>query len=162
MPKLDVNTINKLSSGIPMVYSNFTLGQIKENFSITITIVEDKRFLPQNLPTTPPSQRLLGILEDLPWAIAVGTEKARSEVIITPLLLEVRRVLNQTISVFSGEEFNVDPEIGLNGVCDYLIIQSAEQLVLEAPAIILVEAQKVDLKLGLGQCIAGNDCSSAV
>jgi hypothetical protein len=135
-----------------MVCSNFTVGQIKENFDITI--VEDKRFLPQNLPTTPPSQRLLGILEDLPWTIAVGTEKARSEVIITPLLLEVRRVLNQTISVFSGGEFNVDPEIGLNGVCDFLISQSAEQLVLEAHAIILVEAKKADLKLGLGQCMA--------
>jgi hypothetical protein len=135
-----------------MAYSNFTVGQIKENFGITI--VEGKRFLPHNLPITPPSQRLLGILEDLPWAIAVGTEKARSEVIITPLLLEVRRVLNQTISVFSGEEFNVDAEIGLNGVCDFLISQSAEQLVLEAPAIILVEAKKADLKLGLGQCMA--------
>jgi hypothetical protein len=135
-----------------MVYSNFTVGQIKENFGITI--VEGKRFIPLNLPTTPPSQRLLGILEDLPWAIAVGTEKARSEVIITPLLLEVRRVLNQTISVFSGEEFNVDPEMGLNGVCDFLVSQSAEQLVLEAPAIILVEAKKADLKLGLGQCMA--------
>jgi hypothetical protein len=135
-----------------MAYSNFTVGQIKENFGITI--VEGKRFLPLTLPTIPPSQRLLGILEDLPWAIAVGTEKARSEVIITPLLLEVRRVLNQTISVFSGEEFNVDAEIGLNGVCDFLISQSAEQLVLEAPAIILVEAKKADLKLGLGQCMA--------
>jgi hypothetical protein len=107
-----------------MAYSNFTVGQIKENFGITI--VEGKRFLPLSLPTIPPSQRLLGILEDLPWAIAVGTEKARSEVIITPLLLEVRRVLNLTISVFSGEEFNVDAEIGLNGVCDFLISQSAE------------------------------------
>ncbi|MBE9115826.1 hypothetical protein IQ249_07970 [Lusitaniella coriacea LEGE 07157] len=28
-----------------------------------------------------PSPRLQGILEDLPWAIAVDTEKARSEVI---------------------------------------------------------------------------------
>jgi len=41
------------------------------------------------------------------------TEKARSEVVINPVLLEVRRILNQQISVFSGEEFNVD-EAGLN------------------------------------------------
>ncbi|WP_442935767.1 hypothetical protein [Nostoc sp.] len=42
------------------------------------------------------------------YAIAVDTEKARSEVIINLLLLEVRRIFNSSISVFSGEEFNVD------------------------------------------------------
>jgi hypothetical protein len=61
---------------------------------------------------------------------------------------------HQEISVFSGEEFNVDADRGLNGVCDFLIGQSSEQLVLEAPIIVLVEAKKADLKLGLGQCMA--------
>jgi hypothetical protein len=61
---------------------------------------------------------------------------------------------HQEISVFSGEEFNVDVDRGLNGICDFLIGQSAEQLVLEAPVIVLVEAKKADLKLGLGQCMA--------
>jgi hypothetical protein len=56
-------------------YSSFTIAQIKEEFGIVIQ--EDKRFLPIDLPTVPVSQRLLGVLEDLPWAIAVGTEKAR-------------------------------------------------------------------------------------
>jgi hypothetical protein len=56
--------------------------------------------------------------------------------------------------MFSGEEFNVDADRGLNGVCDFLIRQSAEQLVLEAPVIVLVEAKQADLKLGLGQCMA--------
>ncbi len=135
-----------------MAYSSFTVTQIKEEFGIVIR--EGDRFLPTDLPKISVSQRLLGILEDLPWAIAVGTEKARSEVIINPILLEVRRVLQQKISVFSGEEFNVEPELGLNGVCDFVISQSSEQLVLEAPAIVLVEAKKADLKLGLGQCMA--------
>jgi hypothetical protein len=133
-------------------YSSFTIAQIKEEFGIVIQ--EGKRFLPIDLPTVPVSQRLLGVLEDLPWAIAVGTEKARSEAIINPILLEVRRMRHQEISVFSGEEFNVDADRGLNGVCDFLIGQSSEQLVLEAPVIVLVEAKKADLKLGLGQCMA--------
>ncbi len=87
-------------------------------------------------------------------AIAVDTEKARSEVIINPVLLEVRRIFNSSISVFSGEEFNVDPSIGLNGVCDFLLCRSPEQLTVEAPAIVIVEAKKSNLKSGLGQCIA--------
>ena len=87
-------------------------------------------------------------------AIAVDTEKARSEVIINPVLLEVRRILNSSISVFSGEEFNVDATVGLNGVCDFLLSRSPEQLILEAPAIVIVEAKKSDIKSGIGQCIA--------
>jgi hypothetical protein len=135
-----------------MPYSSFTIAQIKSEFGVVIR--EGKRFLPIGLPTVPVSQRLLSVLEDLPWAIAVGTEKARSEAIINPILLEVRRMRDQEISVFSGEEFNVDVDRGLNGVCDFLIGQSAEQLVLEAPVVVLVEAKKADLKLGLGQCMA--------
>lgn len=135
-----------------MPYSQFTLSKIKEDFHLTT--VEGTRFFPTSIELIPPSQRLQVILEDLPWAIAVDTEKARSEVIINPVLLEVRRIFNSSISVFSGEEFNVDVEAGLNGVCDFLISRSPEQLVVEAPTIVIVEAKKSDLKSGIGQCIA--------
>jgi hypothetical protein len=48
----------------------------------------------------------------------------------------------------------VDKSLGLNGVCDFLLSLSPEQLDIEAPAIIIVEAKKADLKSGLGQCMA--------
>jgi hypothetical protein len=86
--------------------------------------------------------------------VAVGSEKARSEAIIFPILLEVRRQLDRKVSVFSGEDFTVDIELELSGRCDFLISQSAEQLFIKAPAVILVEAKKEDTKPGLGQCIA--------
>jgi len=44
-------------------------------------------------------------------------------------------------------------EAGLNGVCDF-ISRSPEQLTVEAPAIVIVEAKKSDIKSGIGQCIA--------
>ncbi len=135
-----------------MSYSQFTLLQVKEDFQLQT--IEGKVFLPETLKEIQPSPRLLSILEDLPWAIAVGTEKARSEVLINPMLLEVRRHLKQRISVFSGEEFNVDASLGLNGVCDFLISGSSEQLAVEAPAVVIVEAKKADLNSGVGQCIA--------
>ena len=135
-----------------MPYSQFSIEKVKQDFRLTT--VEGVRFFPNSLETIVPSPRLQGILEDLPWAIAVDTEKARSEVIINPVLLEVRRILEHQISVFSGEEFNVDVSVGLNGVCDFLISRSPEQLTVEAPTIVIVEAQKSDLKSGLGQCIA--------
>ncbi len=135
-----------------MSYSQFTIDKVKQDFGLKT--IERVRFLPNSVEIIPDSQRLQNILEDLPWAIAVDTEKARSEVIINPVLLEVRRIFNQQISVFSGEEFNVDASIGLNGVCDFLISRSPEQLTIEAPAILIVEAKKSDLKSGIGQCIS--------
>jgi hypothetical protein len=135
-----------------MPYSQFTIDKVKRDLGLTI--VEGVRFFPDTMESVILSSRIETILEDLPWAIAVGTEKARSEAIINPILLEVRRILNKQISVFSGEQFDVDVDAGLNGVCDFLISRSPEQLTVEAPAIVVVEAKKADLKLGLGQCIA--------
>ncbi|MEH2001951.1 MAG: hypothetical protein V7L00_25000 [Nostoc sp.] len=135
-----------------MPYSQFTINKVKQDFHLST--VEGVRFFPDSIERITPSFRLQGILDDLPWANAVDTEKARSEVIINPVLLEVRRIFNSSISVFSGEEFNVDASIGLNGVCGFLLCRSPEQLTVEAPAIVIVEAKKSDLKSLLGQCIA--------
>jgi len=135
-----------------MPYSQFTIEKVKRD--LKLTILEGVRFFPDTITPINLNSRLETVLENLSWAIAVGTEKARSEVIINPILLEVRRILNQEISVFSGEQFDVDIDAGLNGVCDFLVSRSREQLTVEAPTIVVVEAEKADLKLGLGQCIA--------
>ena len=135
-----------------MPYSQFTFSKVKEQFDLTIA--EGIRFFPEHIAPIAPSPKLLAILEDIPWVIAVDTEKARSEVIINPILLELRRIFDRQISVFSGEEFSVDPAIGLTGFCDFLISKSPEQLAIEAPAIVVIEAKKADLKVGIGQCIA--------
>jgi hypothetical protein len=68
--------------------------------------------------------------------------------------VEVRKILDRKVSLFSGEDFTVAPELGLNGTCDFLISRSQEQIIIEAPAIVVVEAKKGDLKQGLGQCAA--------
>lgn len=93
-----------------MAYSDFTIRKVKQEFELTT--VEDGRFLPEVEPILP-SPILQGLLEEnLPWAIAVGTEKAKSEMIVAPTLLEVKRLLNRQISVFSGNDFTVDPAVG--------------------------------------------------
>ncbi|BAZ06104.1 hypothetical protein [Calothrix sp. NIES-3974] len=135
-----------------MPYNKFTLRKVVEDFSLEI--VEGDTFIPKLEPVTPSDLLRETLADSLPWAIAVGSEKARSEAIITPILLEVRRRLNRQVSVFSGEDFTVDVEAELSGRCDFLVSRSAEQLFIKAPAIIIVEAKKEDIKLGLGQCIA--------
>jgi hypothetical protein len=136
-----------------MPYIQFTsIGKVKQAFGLTT--VEGVRFFPQVDPITPSTTLANFLAESLPLAVATGSEKARSELIISPVLLEIRTILQRQISIFSGEDFTVDPLQGLSGVCDFLISRSPELLEIEAPAVVIVEAKKADLKTGIGQCVA--------
>ena len=135
-----------------MAYSNFTLETVREAFDIQE--VDIAGLFSDSEPITP-SELLTAVLErNVPLATAIGTEKAKSEMIVANVLVELREQLNLSISLFSGIDFNVDDENGLTGVCDFLISLSPVQFVLEAPVIVLVEAKKDDLEVGLGQCVA--------
>lgn len=135
-----------------MAYSSFTLNDIEKRLGIEIQSIFG---LFDNIEPAAISPHLAETLrENVPLAIAVSTEKARSELIVSPILVELRKTLNREISVFSGVEFNVDFEKGLNGVCDFLVSQSSQQLLVHAPIITLVEAKNDNIKSGLPQCIA--------
>ncbi len=135
-----------------MAYSDFTLNNIKKIFSLNIVEEVDV------FATIPPlecSSLLKDILQvNTSLALAINTEKARSEMLISPVLIEFRRQLKPLISLFSGIEFNVDSSLGLNGVCDFLLSLSSEQLFLSNPVVIVVEAKKENLNNGIGQCVA--------
>ncbi len=135
-----------------MSYSQFSLETVETTFGITIleTVGTFADIQPVNY-----SDFLTQILKRyLPLALAIGTEKSRSELILTPILVELKEQLHNTISLFSGREFNVLPEKGLNGFCDFLISKSPEQIIIKAPIIALVEAKNDNIQSGLGQCIA--------
>lgn len=135
-----------------MAYSNFTLETVREAFDIQE--VDIAGLFSDSEPMVP-SELLTAVLaRNIPLATAIGTEKAKSEMIVADVLVELREQLDLGISLFSGIDFNVDDECGLVGVCDFLISLSPVQFVLEAPVIVLVEAKKDDLEIGLGQCVA--------
>ena len=135
-----------------MAYSDFKLSELIKTFGLTLTEAVD---LFADVEEVECSDNLAFNLKDsIPLALAIGTEKARSEMIIVPILLEMKRRLNHQISLFSGTDFNVDFEKGLNGICDFIISLSPEQLFISAPVITLVEAKNDNIKSGLGQCVA--------
>jgi len=135
-----------------MPYSQFTsIGKVKEAFGLKTQ--EGGRFIPVTESIEASATLTAYLEESLPLASS-ASEKARSEGIIYPVLLEVRRILNRQISLFSGEDFTVDEAVGLNGMCDFLLSRSPEVLEIEAPCIVIVEAKKADLRTGFGQCIA--------
>ena len=74
--------------------------------------------------------------------------------LIAPILLEIRQIFHEQVGFFSGTEFNVDAEIGLNGLCDFLLTASSEIYEISCPVITIVEAKNENIKGGLGQCIA--------
>ena len=135
-----------------MAYSDFTLTQFRNKFHIKI---DENPDLFASIEPLDASDKLTSTLgETMEMALAINTEKARSEMIITPILLEIRRRANYQISLFSGTDFNVDIEKGLNGYCDFIISRSKEQLIINAPIVVIVEAKNENIKSGLGQCAA--------
>jgi hypothetical protein len=135
-----------------MAYSDFTLESIRKKLMLQI---REQPNLFANAPERLPGSLLQETLSyNLPLALAINTEKSRSELIIAPILVELRRQFESKISFFSGVEFNIDPTLGLNGICDFILSGSPEQLIVSAPVITIVEAKKENLNAGLGQCMA--------
>jgi AcrR family transcriptional regulator len=135
-----------------MAYEGFTLKLLIERFGLNITQVNQ---LFADVSPISPSDLLVAVLDrGLPLVISKGTEKARSEHVIAPILLEVREILERNIAVFSGVAFNVDRKLGLHGFCDFLISQNPLLIEIDAPVVMLVEAKREDVSGGIAQCIA--------
>ncbi|MEH2416132.1 hypothetical protein [Nostoc sp.] len=135
-----------------MAYSDFKLIEVIDSFGL---VIHELSGLFANVQEQECSDLLSTILrENVDLAVAISTEKARSEMIISPILLEIRRKFNYEISFFSGVDFTVDSQRGLNGFCDFILSLSSEQLLVRSPVIVLVESKNENLRSGLAQCIA--------
>jgi hypothetical protein len=134
-----------------MPYSSFTIDKVKKEFGLTVAT---KSFF-QAVTPVQPSQWLNDHLhQTIEFAATLGTEKARSEFIIAPLLFELRQSLAPDLALFSGTDFTVDSTVGLNGICDFLIARSNSEVSIEAPVIVVIEAKKGELNAGWGQLAA--------
>lgn len=134
-----------------MAYNNFTLNSVKDLFKLK---VKDAPFC-ETLPSAEPSPEMASILAEwFPIAQAARTEKALSEMLVSPILLEARKLAHRQVQLFSGEEFDVDRDRGLNGFCDFLFSRSESRLTIDAPVLMIVEAKRGELESGLGQCVA--------
>jgi hypothetical protein len=134
-----------------MAYNTFTLELAKNQFSLTII---NERFC-DSLPIAEPQLEFTIVFNDLlELAEGARTEKAKSELLVTPILAQATKLSGGTVKLFSGEEFNVDPEKGLNGFCDFLFSRSANPYTIDAPVFMLVEAKRGEIEFGLGQCVA--------
>jgi hypothetical protein len=135
-----------------MSYSDFTLPKVQADFGLTVAT---ERNLFQHVPPAaiPPGLRD-ALAEQAGLALAINTEKARSELLIAPLLLELWRRAEGRVAVWSGVPLDVDSAAGLNGRCDFIVGRPPQLHYVTAPVLVILEAKNEDIAGGLGQCAA--------
>jgi hypothetical protein len=135
-----------------MSYRDFRLPDVLDKFKL---VTREAGGLFADRPPVRPSAHLLETLRlNVRLATSMGTEKARSEFIIAPILAELKHTLRPTIGLFSGVDLLVDAEAGLTGTCDFLVSAGPEQFFVKAPVLAVVEAKNENMREGLGQCAA--------
>lgn len=66
----------------------------------------------------------------------------------------MRSHFHDHLGYFSGRSLTVAPSVGLNDECNVLLPTHADQTVIQAPLLVVVEAKDADLTKALGQCAA--------
>src|SRR4051812_32929305 len=107
-----------------MPYRDFTIPELKRRFHLTI---DEAGNLFAGVPEVDLPEVLAETLDRyLPLAVNLNTEKARSELVIAPMLVEFKLLHRDRVSLFSGVEFTVDEAAGLKGRCDYILARNPE------------------------------------
>lgn len=132
-----------------MTYSDFTLDTVMQTFAMSIA----QQHLFANATPVPASSWLQETLQK-GMQLALMSEKARSEFIVAPVLLSAREMANNVFSIYSGQRFDIAPDKGLSGECDFILAHTPPLPLLQAPIVAVVEAKKQDIEAGLGQCAA--------
>lgn len=130
-------------------YGDLSFDDVRKQFNLTVA----RPSLFERIELLEPSQWLREVLEE-GVEMSVVSEKARSEFIVAPILLYIREIHHRKISIYSGVKFDVAPERGLRGICDFIVSKGPVLPTVQAPALIMVEAKKNDIEEGLGQCAA--------
>lgn len=132
-----------------MAFSEFTLESVAQSFGVS---TQEADLFPDAAPMPVPEWLTAAIARGT--ALALISEKARSEFIVAPILLACRELSADRLAIYSGQRLDVDPERGLVGECDFILSVGPAVPPLRAPIVTVVEAKKNDVEGGLGQCIA--------
>ncbi len=97
-----------------------------------------------------PSEWLLSTLEKSE-ILPMISEKAKSELLIMPVILELAHREPNKFSCFSGSTFDVDAAQSLKGRCDFLLTKQ-RVVRISAPIIAVFEAKDDNIDHWYGQC----------
>jgi hypothetical protein len=136
-----------------MAFSDFTYPDVIRQFGLTErTILSLFADVP---PATVPPHLPERLRKSAMLALSINTEKARNEWLIAPILGELWDRYAGTVTLFSGVNFDADPDAGLNGYCDFLLGRGLQRTPVTAPVVVVFEAKNDNIYNGFAQCIAG-------
>lgn len=132
-----------------MAYSDFTFKDLKVKFGISNKVTS----LFSNIK---PLKISAALAEDLHLAsmLPVRSEKAKSELIIMPILIELMKQNEKFFTIYSGDTLVADKSNGLSGECDFILAKNTGSFDINTPLITIVEAKKNDVEIGIPQCAA--------
>ncbi len=132
-------------------YDKFTYDDLK---TLGLKTIMTDLFAGQTIAPIQPSDWLKEALERAS-DFSLNTEKAKSEFIIAPILNELYKNNKNIFAVYSGFNFNVAPEKGLQGFCDFLLAKPPLNIVPDTPIIAIVEAKLQEvITAAVPQCAA--------
>ena len=145
-----MNTTKTISSKPKrhLSYGDLSLDDLRKTFHLTVT----RPMLFERIERVEPSSWLSEVLK-AGFAMSVVSEKARSEFLVAPILLDIQQRHQGQLSIYSGVKFDVEPERGLRGICDFILSASPMLPTVQSPVCVMVEAKKNDIEEGLGQCV---------
>ncbi len=129
-----------------MAFSNTKFNDVKEKYSL----LENEQNIFLDLTPIQPSAWLKEALS-MSSRLPLNSEKAKSEFIVAPILLEVWRLCDEKFSIFSGVTLDVDIE--LRGECDFILSKAPKSREIQTPIFTLIEAKDDNIRLGIGQCV---------
>jgi hypothetical protein len=134
-----------------MAYKKYTGVEIKDLLGLQLE--STKLFDDAQIKNMNPTTRLLLSLE-MSQEMALTTEKAVSEYLVSPILAEVKIANSKKITLFSGEQLNVDRGRNLNGEIDFFFAKTTHALAKKAPILCIVEAKIGLIDTGIPQAAA--------
>ena len=132
-----------------MAYTEFKARDLEKKFDIkyqaTNLFIDCKEISPSDwLKESIHRARILGL----------GSEKSRSERLVSPILSELSVLNENSFTIYSGLSLDIDEKKGLKGECDFILSFSKIQDFIKAPIFNIVEAKKHDIEGGTTQCAA--------
>lgn len=133
-----------------MAYSDFTLDRLIREFGVRVR--GERSLFPE-----------ASLVEPSPWlveslvranSVGFGSEKSRSERLVSPVLVELSSLNQDNFAIISGANLDVDASRGLNGECDFILSFTRLQDLVQAPVFCITEAKKQDIEMGTAQCAA--------
>lgn len=134
-----------------MAFSSFSYPDVLAVFDLR----EDSANLFETVPSLAPSEPLRAVIPtNRELASLMHTEKARSELLVSPLLGDLWARFRGRLNMHSGVDFPADPPAELTGFVDFIIGRGPQLPRISPPLLVAFEAKRDCIPDGYGQCIA--------